>query len=254
MVSVPPGWPTAANRNTLTLAARVTTGNGQIHERRLLAVAERLRAAEAAAGRPSGSVHLLAVSKGQPAGAIDALATLGQRRFGESYLQEALEKRNQVTARGLEWHFVGPVQSNKTRGIAEHFDWVQSADRDKVLRRLDEQRPEALPPLQVCLQVNISGEAQKAGASPEALSRLAEMASGCRRLRLRGLMAIPAPTDDEGELRRAFAALRGLYEGLRAAGHELDTLSMGMSADLEPAVAEGSTMVRVGTALFGPRE
>lgn len=223
-------------------------------EQRLLAVVERLRAAESAAGRAPGSVLLLAVSKGQPAAAIEKLAALGQRRFGESYLQEALDKRNQVTAQGLEWHFVGPIQSNKTRGIAQHFDWVHSVDRPRIMRRLDEQRPPELGPLHVCLQVNVSGEPQKSGVSPDELSRLAELTSHCERLRLRGLMTIPAPSDDERELRRAFATLRGLFEGLRMAGHELDTLSMGMSADLEAAVAEGATMVRVGTALFGSRE
>lgn len=230
------------------------TGNNNLFEQRLLAVAERLRAAEAAAGRPPGSVRLLAVSKGQSPDAIDALAALGQRRFGESYLQEALEKRNLVTESELEWHFVGPIQSNKTRDIAGHFDWVHSVDRARILRRLDDQRPGDLPPLDVCLQVNVSGEPQKAGVAPRDLSRLAERASHCERVRLRGLMTIPAPSDDERELRRAFATLRGLFDGLRAAGFELDTLSMGMSADLEPAVAEGATVVRVGTALFGKRD
>lgn len=229
------------------------TGNKNPFEQRFLAVAERLRAAESAAGRQSGSVSLLGVSKGQPAAAVDTLAGFGHRRFGESYLQEALEKRNRITSEGLEWHFVGPIQSNKTKGIAEHFDWVQSVDRAKILRRLEQQRPADLPPLNICLQVNISGEPQKAGAKRDQICRLVEQASHCERLRLRGLMAIPRPSDDEGELRRSFAALRGIFEDLRAAGHELDTLSMGMSADLELAVAEGATMVRVGTALFGPR-
>jgi len=231
----------------------VDTGNKNPLETRFSAVSDRIRAAEAAADRPVGSVSLLAVSKGQTANSVDALAALGQRRFGESYLQEALDKRNQVTDTGLEWHFIGPIQSNKTRGIAECFDWVQSVDRPKILKRLNDQRPKALPPLQVCLQVNISGEAQKSGVDPDQIEVLVREASGYSRLRLRGLMTIPAPSDDPARLRETFAAVRRLFESLRDAGHELDTLSMGMSADLEQAVAEGATLVRVGTALFGPR-
>lgn len=229
------------------------TGNKNPLTKRFASVSERIHAAEAAAGRPAGSVTLLAVSKGQSARSVDALAALGQRRFGESYLQEALDKRNQVTSEGLEWHFIGPIQSNKTRGIAEHFDWVQSVDRPKILRRLNDQRPAELAPLQICLQVNISGESQKSGVPPDSIEGLAREAAGFPRLRLRGLMAIPAPSEDPAELHAAFARLRRHFDSLRNAGHELDTLSIGMSGDIEAAVAEGSTMVRVGTAVFGPR-
>lgn len=223
------------------------------YQQRLETVRERVREAERAASRQPGGTQLLAVSKGHEARAILALAALGQRRFGESYLQEALAKRRELSDENLEWHFIGPVQSNKTRGLAEHFDWVQSVDRAKILRRLDEQRPEELPPLNICLQVNISGETQKRGAAPDELAALAQTASRCPRLRLRGLMCIPAAEGGEDRTRAAFARTRSLLDTLRDEGHELDTLSMGMSADLEAAVAEGSTMVRVGTALFGPR-
>lgn len=229
------------------------TGNKNPLESRYFAVSERIRTAVTAAGRAPGSVALLAVSKGRPAACVDALAALGQRRFGESYLQEALDKRNQVTFTGLEWHFIGPIQSNKTRGIAEHFDWVQSVDRAKILRRLNDQRPAELGPLNLCLQVNISGEPQKAGVAPGQVAGLAREALDCPRLRLRGLMAIPAPADDPEQLRPAFRAMRELFNELCGDGHDLDTLSMGMSSDLEQAVAEGATLVRVGTALFGAR-
>lgn len=230
------------------------TGNTDIFRQRLEAVTGRIRKAERAASRRAGSVRLLAVGKGHGSEAARVLAALGQRRFGESYLQEAEDKLRELSEDGLEWHFIGPVQSNKTRGLAERFDWVQSVDRVKILRRLNKQRPEDLPPLNICLQVNISGEAQKAGAAPEDLPALASAARGFDRLRLRGLMCIPAATSDAGIRRAAFARTRECFESLQADGCDLDTLSMGMSADLEDAVAEGSTMVRVGTALFGPRE
>lgn len=228
--------------------------NIHILKQRLREVRDRIRAAEKAAGRSPGEVALLAVSKAQPADAVLAVSGLGQRLFGESYLQEGLEKIQAAGDRDIEWHFIGPIQSNKTRGIAERFQWVQSVDRAKILRRLHEQRPAELPPLNVCLQVNISGEAQKSGAPPERIPELAEAAAGCDRLRLRGVMTIPAPGDGEAGMRAAFARTRELYLSLREAGHGLDTLSMGMSGDLEQAVAEGATMVRVGTAVFGPRE
>lgn len=227
--------------------------NKHTTEKGLQAVRRRIRAAEEAAGRAPGSVELLAVSKGQPPQAIVSAAKSGQERFGESYLREALDKQEAVQLPGLEWHFIGPIQSNKTRGIAGHFHWVQSVDRPKLLQRLDRQRPDGLPPLQVCLQVNISGERQKSGCEPRDLAALAEAAAGCSRLRLRGLMTIPAPAEDPAEQRAAFARVRELFERLRDDGHELDTLSMGMSADLEQAIAEGATMVRVGTAVFGSR-
>jgi pyridoxal phosphate enzyme (YggS family) len=198
-------------------------------------------------------VQLLAVSKTFPADTVRAAAALGQRAFGESYVQEALEKIAALADLGLYWHFIGPIQSNKTRPIAERFDWVHSVDRDKIARRLSEQRPEALPPLQVCIEVNLGGEATKSGVAPGELAGLARTVAGLPRLRLRGLMTIPEPADDMGLRRRRFAELRGLLEGLKHDGLEVDTLSMGMSADLEAAVAEGATMVRIGTALFGER-
>lgn len=204
-------------------------------------------------GRSRDCVRLLAVSKQFPASDLETLAGCGQLAFGESYLNEALDKLDTLAGLHLEWHFIGPLQSNKTRRIAERFAWVQSLDRLRIAQRLAEQRPPDLPPLNVCLQVNISGEASKSGADPAGLPELAAAVSELPQLRLRGLMAIPAPTIQFGEQRRGFARLRELYEGLITAGHPLDTLSMGMSSDLEAAIAEGSNLVRVGTALFGQR-
>lgn len=204
-------------------------------------------------GRARECVRLLAVSKQFPAGDIQTLAGCGQLAFGESYLKEAVEKLDTLAGLHLEWHFIGPMQSNKTRRIAERFAWVQSLDRLKIAQRLAEQRPADLPPLNICLQINISGETSKSGVEPAAAAELAAAVAELPRLRLRGLMAIPAPTIQFGEQRRGFARLRELYEDLTAAGHALDTLSMGMSNDLEAAIAEGSTLVRVGTALFGQR-
>jgi len=199
-------------------------------------------------------VDLLAVSKGQPPAALAAAHAAGQRRFGESYLQEALAKRDALGGLAAEWHFIGPMQSNKAKRIAAHFDWVHSLDRADLAERLHRHRPAALPPLEVCIQVNVSGEASKRGVAPEEVPALAEVVAGLPRLRLRGLMTIPAPERDPARQRAAFALLRTLLEALRARGHAgLDTLSMGMSADLEAAVAEGATIVRVGTAVFGPR-
>ncbi|HEY5719922.1 MAG TPA: YggS family pyridoxal phosphate-dependent enzyme [Gammaproteobacteria bacterium] len=220
---------------------------------RLEAVRRRIAAAEAAAGRPAGSVALLAVSKTRTAAEIASLHAAGQAAFGESYLQEALAKRAALAGLPLEWHFIGPLQSNKTRAVAEQFAWVHSVERLKIAQRLSAQRPAALPPLQVCLQVNISGEASKSGAAPRAVAELAAAIAALPRLQLRGLMAIPAPSADPQAARAPFRALRELSAGLRSAGIALDTLSMGMSDDLEAAIAEGATVVRVGTALFGPR-
>lgn len=222
-------------------------------QQRLTATLTRIRAAEQADGRPRGSVALLAVSKTQPAAAIRALADAGQRCFGENYLQEALAKIAELADRDLEWHFIGPLQSNKTRAIAEHFHWVHSVDRLKIAERLSAQRPEALPPLQICLQVNVSGEASKSGCTLDELPTLAQAVAALPRLRLRGLMAIPAPAAGYEAQRRPFRLLREALERLNAAGLALDTLSMGMSDDLEAAIAEGATLVRVGTALFGTR-
>jgi pyridoxal phosphate enzyme (YggS family) len=216
-------------------------------------VLARIARAEHESGRTPGSVQLLAVSKAFSAGAVRSLAGLGQRRFGESYLQEALDKQAALTDLKLVWHFIGPLQSNKTRGVAEHFAWAHSVDRPKIARRLSDQRPRTLPPLNICLQVNLSGETSKSGVTPQGLVALAEEVSRLPGLRLRGLMAIPAPTSDMGAQREAFRRLRNLFEDLSARGLELDTLSMGMSADLEAAIAEGATIVRIGTALFGPR-
>lgn len=223
---------------------------------------DRVRALLAACCRRSGrdpaSASLLAVSKTHPADAVLGLAALGQRMFGENYLQEALDKMRTCEAErpelSLEWHFIGPVQSNKTRPIAENFAWVHSVDREKIARRLSEQRPAGRPALNVCLQVNVSGEGSKSGCAPGEVRALARQVAALPGLTLRGLMAIPEPTDDMTLQRTRFAGLRGLLEQLRSDGLEVDTLSMGMSADLEAAIAEGATIVRVGTALFGPRD
>lgn len=216
-------------------------------------VLRRIDQAQARFGRLAGSVRLLAVSKSFPAGDVRRLAALGQREFGESYLQEALLKIEALDDPGLIWHFIGPIQSNKTRQIAARFSWVHGVDRLKTAQRLSEQRPEALEPLNVCLQVNISGEASKSGVTLEALPELAHAVAGLPRLRLRGLMALPAPVPDFEQQRRAFHRLRQAFEALTAQGIALDTLSMGMSDDLEAAIAEGSTLVRVGSAIFGAR-
>lgn len=226
---------------TVTLAARLQTVLAQI------------RTAEQRFQRPSGAVRLLAVGKTQPAAAIVALAAAGQRDFGENYLQEALDKISELAALELEWHFIGPVQANKTRGIAEHFAWVHSVDRLKIAERLSTQRPTHLPPLNVCLQVNIDREASKQGLDEVEVVEIAHMVAALPQLRLRGLMAIPAPAVQFTDQRRSFARLRELSERLVATGLPLDTLSMGMSDDLEAAIAEGATLVRIGTALFGPR-
>lgn len=203
--------------------------------------------------RAPDDIHILAVSKRQPVDAIRALQAAGQSDFGENYLQEALEKMGRLRDETLRWHFIGPLQSNKTRAVAEHFDWVHTLEREKTARRLDEQRPAGLPPLEVCIQVNVSGEPSKAGIMLSELPALATTVAALPRLRLRGLMTLPAPADDLTEQRRPFAELRAALERLQTDGHMLDTLSMGTSADLEAAIAEGATIVRIGTALFGPR-
>lgn len=220
---------------------------------RLRAVRDRLRAAERRFQRSPGAARLLAVSKTQPAVAVAAMAAAGQTCFGENYVQEALEKMAELAPLALEWHFIGPLQANKTRPIAERFAWVHSLDRLKIAERLSAQRPESLPPLNVCLQVNIDREPTKHGLDPADVGEIAAAVAVLPRLRLRGLMAIPAPTADFVAQRQAFARLRVLQEQLVTTGLALDTLSMGMSDDLEAAIAEGTTLVRVGTALFGPR-
>ena len=204
-------------------------------------------------GRTDRDITLLAVSKSFPADAVRAAYHAGQHRFAENYAQEALDKMTALEDLPLEWHFIGPIQSNKTRAIAEHFAWVHSVDRLKVAERLSAQRPENLPPLQVCLQVNISGEASKSGVAPAQAGMLATRIAPLPRLRLRGLMAVPAPGADVAAQRSAFAALRALRDQLNQQGLKLDTLSMGMSHDYPAAIAEGATMVRIGTAIFGNR-
>jgi PLP dependent protein len=243
-------------------------------------VHRRIAAAAEAAGRRPEEIRLIAVSKAIAPLAIYAAVGCGQRAFGENYAQEAFDKMvalesllnpvggeslNEATGRAsalpptqplqvaLEWHFIGPVQSNKTKLVAEHFDWVQSVDRLKVAQRLADQRPPRLPPLQICIQVNVSGESSKSGVVPSALAALAQQIAILPRLQLRGLMAIPAPSPDADVLHRQFGLLRELRDDLAARGFVLDTLSMGMSDDLDVAIAEGATMVRVGRAIFGDR-
>jgi len=219
----------------------------------LQGVRRRIEKAAAECGRDPATITLLAVSKTFGADAIRAAYACGQRAFGESYVKEALAKMAALDDLAIEWHFIGPVQSNKTRPIAEHFAWVHSVDREKIARRLAEQRPASLPPLNVCVQVNVSGEAAKSGVAPEAVAPLAHFIATLPRLRLRGLMTIPEATPDVTLLRRRFRLLRELKDALGREGLELDTLSMGMSQDLEAAVCEGATLVRVGSAIFGER-
>ncbi|MBV4489440.1 YggS family pyridoxal phosphate-dependent enzyme [Pseudomonas oryzicola] len=217
----------------------------------LSAISARIASAAQAAGRDPASVQLLAVSKTKPASAIREIHAAGVRDVGENYLQEALTKQQALSDLPLIWHFIGPIQSNKTKAIAEHFDWVHSVDRLKIAQRLSEQRPAGLAPLNICLQVNVSGEDSKSGCAPADLPALAKAVAALPNLRLRGLMAIPEPTDDRAAQEAAFATLRELQEDL---GLGLDTLSMGMSHDLEAAIAQGATWVRIGTALFGARD
>ncbi len=217
----------------------------------ILQVSSRIQAAAKAAHRDENSIHLLAVSKTKPAQALREAYAAGLRDFGENYLQEALGKQLELADLPLIWHFIGPIQSNKTRAIAEHFDWVHSVDRLKIAQRLSEQRPAELPPLNICIQVNVSGEASKSGCTPVDLPALAEAISALPRLKLRGLMAIPEPTEERAEQDAAFAAVQVLQASLAL---PLDTLSMGMSHDLESAIAQGATWVRIGTALFGARD
>ena len=233
----------------------------------LQAVHARIAAAAAKVSRPVQEVSLLAVSKTFGADAVLQAAAAGQRDFGENYLQEALEKIEEVkrsqnnalcgdgaAAALLKWHFIGPIQSNKTRPLAEHFDWVHSVDREKIAQRLADQRPPGMAPLNICIQVNISGEASKSGVPPEDVLSLAQAIGLLPQLRLRGLMAIPEAASDFEAQRRPFRALHALYQRLQDADIALDTLSIGMSGDLEAAIAEGATIVRVGAAIFGKRD
>jgi hypothetical protein len=226
----------------------------QFSPERLQAVLARIEAAARRAGRDPATVRLLAVSKQQPVEAIAAAAEAGQREFGENYVREGVAKVEALRGRPLTWHFIGQLQGNKTREVAELFQWVHTVDRERIATRLDAQRPHQAPPLEVLLQVRLGDEPGKGGVEPADLPRLAEFVAGLPRLRLRGLMCLPPPVDDEARQRAPFARLRTLLEDLNRRGHALDTLSMGMSADLEAAVLEGATLVRIGTAVFGPRD
>ncbi|BBP79955.1 YggS family pyridoxal phosphate enzyme [Pseudomonas sp. Ost2] len=217
----------------------------------IASVAARISAAALACGRDAADIHLLAVSKTKPAAAVREAHAAGLRDFGENYLQEALGKQAELTDLPLCWHFIGPIQSNKTRAIAEHFDWVHSVDRLKIAQRLSEQRPPELAPLNICIQVNVSGEASKSGCAPADLPALVAAIGSLPNLVLRGLMAIPEPTEERAAQDAAFATVRTLQDSLHL---PLDTLSMGMSHDLESAIAQGATWVRIGTALFGARD
>ena len=205
------------------------------------------------AGREPSTVTILAVSKKHPASRIRALRGLGQTAFGENYVQEALAKQSELQDLVIEWHFIGPLQSNKTREVSAHFAWAQSVDRSKIVRRLSQQRPEQLPPLNVCIQVNIDREPQKAGVLPEAAGDLALFAQNQPNIRLRGLMAIPRMGSGDYDPTDSYRRMHELFRRMQDAGIDMDTLSMGMSADLEAAILQGSTMVRIGTDLLGPR-
>lgn len=219
----------------------------------LQAVHDRIARAAAQCGRDPQTIRLLAVSKTFGPDVIRAAHACGQRAFGESYAQEAVNKIEALRDLDLEWHFIGPIQSNKTRLLAENFAWVHSVDREKIAHRLSEQRPNGMPPLNVCLQVNVSGEESKGGVAPADVAALARAVLGLPKINLRGLMAIPEPTDDAVLQRARFRQVRELQDRLVAHGLALDTLSMGMSGDMEAAIAEGATIVRVGSAIFGER-
>jgi PLP dependent protein len=222
-------------------------------EKNLQMVRERVDAACRAAGRDAGSVALLAVSKTFDAQAVEQACAAGQHAFGENYIQEAVQKITELRHLPLQWHCIGPIQSNKTRPVAEHFDWVHTVDRFKIAQRLSEQRPAQMPPLQVCIQVNADGAASKSGVPAEEALALARQVAALPNLRLRGVMSIPEPASDFTAACAVFARVKAVFDELNAAGLALDTLSMGMSADLEAAIQSGSTMVRVGTAIFGGR-
>ncbi|HNU66286.1 MAG TPA: YggS family pyridoxal phosphate-dependent enzyme [Methylotenera sp.] len=226
----------------------MTSINSQLQE-----IHTRIQSVRAENGCPQ-PVYVLAVSKSKPAAAVREAYIAGQTMFGENYLQEALEKQAQLTDLPIEWHFIGPIQSNKTQAIAQHFSWVHSVDRLKIAQRLNDARPIDLPPLQICIQVNISHEESKSGVQPEALFALASEISHLPQLRLRGLMAIPAPTPDIEAQREQFKQVRRCYEALIAKGFDLDTLSIGMSDDYPIAIEQGATIVRIGAAIFGARQ
>jgi pyridoxal phosphate enzyme (YggS family) len=238
---------TALTRDTQRIMAMIADNVNEVHTR--------IAAACTAAGRDVRSVTLLVVSKTFGPDAVREAVAAGEHRFGENYVQEGLDKIAALAdlRERIEWHLIGPLQSNKTRAVAEHFDWVHSIDRLKIAQRLSEQRPAHLPPLQLCLQVNISGEASKSGLAPSEVAGVAQAVAALPRVRLRGLMAIPEPAGDLQAQRAPHRALRTLMRGLQDQGLELDTLSIGMSADLEAAVLEGATLVRIGSAIFGAR-
>lgn len=219
----------------------------------LAEVRRRIASACRAAGREPGSVHLLAVSKTVAVERLREALAAGQTAFGENYVQEALGKMTTLAGEPVEWHHIGPIQSNKTADIATRFQWAQGVDRLKIAQRLSDQRPSGLPPLQICVQVNVSGEASKSGCAPDDALGLCQAVAQLPRLQLRGLMALPAPVAANADPRAPFRQLRALFDQARADGLALDTLSMGMSDDLEHAVAEGATLLRIGTALFGAR-
>ena len=216
-------------------------------------VVERIRAAEKNSRRKSGSVELVAVGKLHAAEAIRQLAEYGQKAFAENFVQEAISKQQQLSDVDIEWHFIGSIQSNKTRDIANHFSWVHSVDRFKIARRLSDQRAEILSPLNICLQVNLQGEESKSGVSKAQLLPMLEQMRDLPRITVRGLMIVPKPVSDPSQQREVFGQLREILEEANRSGHSLDTLSMGMTADLEQAIGEGATHVRIGTALFGLR-
>lgn len=228
----------------------MTTANLQSNYKTVI---EQIRAMEASAGRPCESVNLVAVSKLHPVESIRKLALLGQRAFGENFVQEAKTKQEALTDLNLEWHFIGHIQSNKTKDIANSFSWVHSVDRVKIARRLANQRSSDMPPLNICIQVNLQAEQTKSGASAAEIGNLAEEISAFENVSVRGLMIIPQPESDPMKQRAVFAELRQLLETINERGYVMDTLSMGMTADMEAAISEGSTHVRIGTALFGPR-
>lgn len=236
------------------MAGNMTGFSDQAIAGRLAAVRARVAAAAAAAGRDAAGIRIIGVSKRQPLAAVRAALAAGLEDFGENFLQEALEKMDALGDAPAHWHFIGALQSNKTAAVAERFDWVHSVDRAKLAERLSRQRPAHLPPLNVCVQVHIGDEASKAGVAPAEAGALARRVAGLPGLRLRGLMAVPPPEADQARQRAWCRQLAGLYARLRAEGLELDTLSMGMSDDLEAAIAEGATLVRIGTAIFGPRD
>ena len=216
-------------------------------------VVERIRVAEKNSRRKSGSVELVAVGKLHAAEAIRQLAEYGQKAFAENFVQEAISKQQQLSDVDIEWHFIGSIQSNKTRDIANHFSWVHSVDRFKIARRLSDQRAEILSPLNICLQVNLQGEESKSGVSGAQLLPMLEQMRDLPRITVRGLMIVPKPVSDPSQQREVFGQLREILEEANRSGHSLDTLSMGMTADLEQAIGEGATHVRIGTALFGLR-